>query len=132
LSISDEEHVDGFLEFGFFQDGDEKRRKAGYAFGFDVLEEMQRLGLLRLCDPYDRNDALFHGSPKLWESLRPKEVAQLDDQLIDFKDLVQENQSEIIRIPGGYGRLPSAIRPGLIVWLRSRFPDCPLFVRLDP
>jgi hypothetical protein len=38
LSISDEEHVDGFLEFGFFQDGDEKRRKAGYAFGFDVLD----------------------------------------------------------------------------------------------
>jgi len=44
----------------------------------------------------------------------------------------QQHLSEIVRVPGGYGKLPSALSPQMVAWLSHNFAKAPFFIRLLP
>lgn len=126
LSDTDLAKLNWLLEFGFFRDHlPTDVRLAGYAFAAEVAEEVQRLRMRTLCAPYKRDDPLFAGAPTLWNRRR-------DDELIVFAGLRQEHGSEIVGLPGGFGRIPGELDPELIAWLSRTEPAAPLFVRLSP
>jgi hypothetical protein len=126
LSDVDRRKLNFWLEFGFFRDRlPTDVRLAGYAFASEVAEEVQRLRMRTLCAPYRRSDPLFAGAPPLWNSLR-------DGELIDFTALRQQHGSEVVAVPGGYGKIPGELDPHLVAWLSRVHPELPFFVRLAP
>ena len=132
FSSSDEERVSGYVPTGMFPHPDPRRRLAGFAFAFDVHDELYRNGLRRLCAPYELSNALFKGSPSLWEKRRQSDAGRISSEMLNFDGLVQEERSEVVSVPGGYGKLPAIVRPFLVNWLRTTFPHAPFYARLHP
>ncbi|WLA83216.1 hypothetical protein [Bradyrhizobium elkanii] len=69
--------------------------------------------------------SLFVGTPPLWGRRR-------DDESIDFAGLRQEHGSEVVGVPGGFGKIPGELDPHLVAWLARTHPTLPFFVRLSP
>jgi hypothetical protein len=126
LSDTDRRTLKGWLEFGFFRDDlPTDVRLAGFALAFEVAEEVRRLTMRTLCAPYRREDPLFAGAPALWNSRR-------DDELIDFAALRQEQGSEVVAVPGGFGKIPGELDPHLVALLSRAYPELAFYVRLSP
>lgn len=126
LSNDDRSKLNWQLQLGFFPDTlPNDIRLGGYVFAAEVASAVLKLRMRTLCAPYRRNDTLFTGSPALWSSVR-------DNELIDFAGLSQEDGSEVVAVPEGFGKIADELDPALVEWLSRTNPASPLFVRLAP
>src|ERR1700722_15452285 len=68
LMLTDQDRTDirPYLEIGHFRWGNEDERLASFALCFATQDRLRLLHWKCLCEPYDRGQPLFRGSPSLF------------------------------------------------------------------
>jgi hypothetical protein len=126
LTDEDRSRLNWQLQLGFFPDTlPHDFRLGGYAFAAEVDGAVLKLRARTLCAPYRRGDPLFVGSPALWDSTR-------EGEMVDFAALVQQDGSEVVAVPKGFGKIVDELNPALVEWLSRTNSASPFFVRLSP
>ncbi len=125
-----------YLEIGYFPDPDETCRRAWWLFLFDINDAGDNLLLEAACEPYDREQPLFQGAPRLFDQIRRKHhysgVGEPDYELIDETTICSIQDSEVFAVGSGFAKLASPLRPHIPAWAKSQFQSAPRYLRLDP
>lgn len=125
------------LQMGFFHQAPADRQLLWWLFYDDLAALEVRLRYRRLCAPYEKTQPLFAGSPSLFGRIRRRidksgEQGSFDFELIDDRVLQPVDDSEVMRLPRGFGKLSFPLRPDITAWARSEFPNAPRYLRLNP
>lgn len=129
---AEEAELNGYLQMGFFREGDRAKRLGSFAFCFDLQHRVDLLDLTRQCATYAREQPLFRGDPDLFERIRKRRNGVPDLELIDSTGLKHEAASPVFKLRRGFGRLIPLLNPGVVGWAESEFAGAPKYVRLDP
>jgi hypothetical protein len=132
LSGQEENDFSGYLVLGLFRGQSRRRRLATFAFCFDLQYTVDLLDIRRQCDRYDKAHPLFTGAPKLFDRIRKRDSGAPDLELIDLNAVRSVGGSEIYQVDGGFAKLSPYLSPGIVNWACQKFPQSPMFVRLDP
>lgn len=123
----------GYLEIGYFDDPDEQRRLAWWAFSFEIIARYERRELERSCSRYRRDHPLFVGSPKMFDHIRRRtDGGEPDLELVSDRSVQAVDESEVYRLDRGFGRLHPSLDATIPAWARNNYPEAPIYIRLDP
>lgn len=129
----DVERADGYLEIGFYKNKTDEERAVFFCLEFELESVIRRKRLINLCKKYNDKQALFEQIPDLTDYIRAKgsRKGKPGNELVDYSALKQLGKSEIVQFEDQFTEL-SGINPRLSEWISSTFPQCPLFVRVNP
>jgi hypothetical protein len=132
VDSAEEAKLDGYLQMGFFRDGNRRERLGSFAFCFELQHALELLDAKRQCAPYSREQKLFVGEPGLFEQIRKRENGSPDFEMVDLAAVRPYEGSTICALGHGFGKLVSFLSPGIVSWAKTKFPTIPIYVRLNP
>ena len=96
-----------------------------FCVSYDICCKVNRYNLIKECEKYNSNDEIFLTYPSLKACISEKQ------ELIDISDLNYSATSRILRNQKVIVKMNDRINPQLINYLKKKYPDKTLLVRID-
>lgn len=95
-----------------------------FCVSYDVCCCVNRNNLIKECEKY-QDDAIFSAYPRL------KNLVSDNQELIDISGINNSESSRILRTDNMIIKISDRINPKLVHYLKSKYPNNKLFVRID-
>ncbi|MCK4359503.1 MAG: hypothetical protein KAW92_12350 [Candidatus Cloacimonetes bacterium] len=105
-----------------------------FCLEFELESIIRRKRLKNLCKKYNHDQILFEEEPRLTDYIRVKgsKKHKPENELIDYKVLLQLHKSEIIKFKDIFTKLSLSLNPRIPDWSNENFPSSAIFVRINP
>lgn len=120
-----------YLDVGILHGYDKLYRLIAICVILDIDDEIQRIEINRLCEPYTDSHPLLLKCPYIRDILYPKGDKDVKE-MIDVHGLKHDDTHQIFTIGGCNIRISSELHPNIVEFLLSDFPDKKSFFRFDP
>jgi len=130
MTDSDKEKASPYLPIGYFRNFSVEDRLVLFALSFEVSDRLHERRMSVRLEPYNKEHALFKAAPDLWNHVRVSGERPAD--LINTAALEFVSGTEFVKFGRCFAELDYGLNPGLVSWIRQRFPKSPLYLRLQP
>lgn len=130
IDATDFETFGGLLATGLFRDHEDNERIAYFALQGEILEDAVLKELKRSFESYRKDQPLFEQVPSLLQHARMSGERPME--MIDNKALKWDDTGQLACFGHTKARLSSYVSPRLLAWINTEFPNCRIFVRIEP
>ncbi len=130
MTDSDKEKASPYLPIGYFRDFCVEDRLVLFTLSFEVANQLHQRRMDERLEPYKMEHPLFKATPDLWRHVRMSGERPAD--LVNSAGLMFVAGTEFVKFGSHFAELDYGLNPGLVSWIRQRFPKSPLYVRLHP
>lgn len=102
-----------------------KDKDGAYCVSIDITQSVKRLSLIKECETYDTQDSIFLKYPDL------KNLISNNNELINISEMKICESSRILKFGNIIVKMNDDINPLLISYLKTKYPNNVLFVRID-
>jgi hypothetical protein len=114
-----------FLDIGHFIEYKNLERVTCFVICFELTSVVIKKDWRQRCEVYSASQILFIKAPHLIEHV-------LNGDLIDVIALTQIDESEVLKIKGGFTHLDFELNSSIASWAINSFPDKKIFLRANP
>ncbi len=130
MTDSDKEKASPYLPIGYFHNFSVEDRLVLFVLSFEISSRLHKKHMHVRLEPYNKEHALFKAAPDLWNHVRVSGERPAD--LINSAALEFVSGTEFVKFGRHFAELDYGLNPGLVSWIRQRFPKSPLYLRLQP